>query len=338
MIRKRWIAWLLCLTLVTAVGCLFASCVGTLVEIPDENAAVFPDAAVGSLEEAKNYLDDLAILPQGVELLDGKVQNNEIILDLKADPSVRLAYEGELQHFWYTYLDPTPETGDLLCAYLHPTGWRVALYDNRRNRELQETYGDGAYVFRVCIKDLSYDPALFPKYPSDDKDLFVEPQLLFTSKEYPAEVLPENFPGMPENAILTTAGMSQSGVWFSFLTDQASYAKWMESANGYGPDGDAYADGDGNYFRITEFALLRVVEFLDEREYELYMETSEEMRKEWEKQGIDPEQFADAPKMYYSLDELPKVDGDPRGAVYLRITVHAVRDEWLPEWWKERRT
>ena len=319
------------------LAALVVSCVGPYVETPADDAAVFPDSAVESMEAAAAYLDELAPLPQGGEFLRGEYRNNELTVDVKADPGVRFDYENELSRLWYEYVAPTPETRDMICAYLHPTGWRVAFYDNRRSGELKERYGDGEYVFRVCVKDISYDPSFFPKYPSDDKDLFLDPKTFFTSVQYPAGTLPDDFPGLPQNAILTNAGMNASGVYVSFLTDQASYGKWMETPSGYAPDGDAYADESGNYFRFTEFTTLRVIERLEEREYSLYLEASEEARRALEKAGIDPDLVDEAGKTYYSLDELPQVEGDPKTAVYLRVTVHAVRSEWLPEWWKGRR-
>ena len=324
------------LALLLFLASALTSCVGAYVETPAPDAAVFPDSAVKTMDEAGAYLDFLAPLPQGGELLRGEYKSRELILDIKADPGVRFAYEAELSHLWYEYMDPTPETRDMICAYLHPSGWRAAFYDNRRSDDLKERYGTDEYVFRLCIKDISYDPAFFPKYPSGGKDLFLDSELFFTSKEYPAETLPESFPGLPENAVITYSGMNENGVHVTFLTDNESFYRWIKGVvETYPVDGDAYADKDGNYFR-TDIEPLRVIETLDEREYSLYLEVSEETRRSFEERGIDPVLVGDAGKKYYSLDELPEVEGDPEKANYIRVTVHAVRDEWLPDWWKGR--
>ena len=317
---------------------LFCACNADFAEPAAKNAAVYPDALGIARDSAEDYLDPLAFLPEGGELVDCFYSGGELTADFRGDICVRFAYESQLQHMWYDPVDPVPATSERASTFLHPTGWRVAICDNRRSGFLKELYGESEYHFRVCIKKIGFDPAFFPKYPAGDSDLFLPGSELAEFDEYPDEVLPENFPGLPENALFKRAALRENGLTLTFFATADEYMRWVEKS-GYSPDGDAFADANGNYMRSNIF-LVRAYEQLREEEYSRFIEISQAEEDARRAGGIKlaPEQaeMMRETGQFLPLEELPQYTGDLQTAIFYRVELQVVRYDWLPDWWKER--
>lgn len=280
-------------------------------------------------------LDGLAELPnvgEGAELLFRGVVNGETVLEIKSDVSVRWDYESRLEYLWYKPIDTEPEMGDRVSTHLHPTGWRVAIYDNRRNDGLKEKYGTVGYVWQARICRIKVNEGEFPQYPESGRVLWFDERFSEEYEELPADKLPEDYPGIPEGAILTDCVFNERGMHFMFITTYKDFEAYLKSISGdYKPTGYCYADGDHNYFYFA-YEHLTVIDPNEESSQEEVSlpENSypEEVLKEMEKH-----------RTKYYIEELPQ-RYDENGELiepdihsYCRITISFVRSEWVPEWW-----
>ena len=322
MMKKRFLPFLLLLA-------FLSSCSSGYVEYRD--GALLEDAVYSSVEEAERVLDELAELPEiGEEatLLFAGVKNGETVLEIRSDVSLRWEYERRLKYLWYKLIDAQPETGDRISTFLHPTGWRVALYDNRRNAELQSEYGTDDYVWQVRICRIKVNKGDFPNYPQKGSVLWFDEHFREEYEELPRDILPDDFPALPECSILTSAEQTESGLQLMFITTHKDFEKYLsDMSDVYKPNGVCYADGENNYFYVS-FQNITVV---DEKEESFFTDESytEEMLKDVEKN-----------RNRYSLEELPKhfdengSEAEPDLNDYCKITISFVRNEWVPKWWK----
>ena len=280
-------------------------------------------------------LDGLAELPnvgEGAELLFRGVVNGETVLEIKSDVSVRWDYESRLEYLWYKPIDTEPEMEDRVSTHLHPTGWRVAIYDNRRNDGLKEKYGTVGYVWQARICRIKVNEGEFPQYPESGRVLWFDERFSEEYEELPADKLPEDYPGIPEGAILTDCGFNERGLHFTFITTYTDFSSYLqESSKDYVPNGVCYADEDNNYF-YTTYQHITVIEPKDESsdDESFGPETSypEEILKAMEKSRHE-----------YYIEELPKhydekgEEIEPNVNDFCKITILFVRSEWVPEWW-----
>lgn len=270
-----------------------------------------------------DVLNELVPLPENADYLFSCRKDNEVMIDYKGDISARIAYEKELNALWYKQLPLQHAQNDRISTWLHPAGWRVAIYDNRRNRALQDTYGRDAYVFSVRIKKIEYDPSVFPKHPEADKNLFLGEDLLGDLDAYPMELLPENFPGLPANAIFLRAKCLPKGLVLTALTTYADLEAYLENNKEvYAPDGACYADENGNYFYLEIHAL------------QVYSEENTDISVP-EPPG-DPTllEIYEENRMHYTREELPYFeDEDVSDTDFCKITIQVIRAEWVPEWY-----
>lgn len=281
-------------------------------------------AALDELAELPNILGDAALLFEGT--VDG-----ERVLEIRSDVSTRWDYESRLEYLWYKHIDTQPEMGDRISTFLHPTGWRVAIYDNRRNAELKEKYGTEEYVWQARIGKIKVNNGEFPDYPESGKVLWFDEQFLEEYNELPADKLPEDYPGMPDGAILTDCGFNERGLHFTFITTYADFVDFLQGlSNVYKYNGVCYADGDNNYF-YTTYQHITVIDPEEESSEESSaneVSYSEEILAAMEK----------ARDKYY-LDELPKhydangeeIEPDVNG--FCKITILFIKSEWVPDWW-----
>ena len=307
---------------------LLASCSSGYAEYRD--GASLADAVYSSAEEAASALDGLAELPEiseGATLLFAGVKDGETVLEIQSDVSLRWEYERRLNYLWYKLIDAQPETGDRICTYLHPTGWRMAFYDNRRNEELQLAYGKDGYVWQVRICRIRVNAGEFPNYPENGSILWFDEHFREEFEAFPRQMLPDDFPALPESSLLTNAERNESGLQLTFITTHRDFEKYLsDMADVYKPDSGCYADGEHNYFYVS----LQHITVIDESEEISFAEESysEEALREMEKQ-----------RDRYRLEELPKqydengseMEPDVNG--YCKVTISFVRHEWVPEWW-----
>lgn len=306
-----------------------ASCSSGYVERRD--SASLEDAVYSSVEEAARTLDILAELPEigeGATLLFAGVKNGETVLEIKSDVSLRWDYERRLKYLWCKFIDAQPETGDRISTYLHPTGWRTAIYDNRRNTGLQSEYGKDVYVWQVRICRIKLNDWDFPKYPENGNVFWFDEHFREEFEELPRHIMPDNFPEFPERYLLTNAERNEFGLHLTFITTYRDFEKYLSDMSDiYKPYGGCYADGDNNYFYVS----FRHITVIDSSEEISLTEESypEEILREIEKN-----------KDRYFIDELPKQldengsETEPDVNGYCKITISFVRHEWVPEWWK----
>lgn len=298
------------------------------------DGASLADAVYGSVEEAASALDELAELPEigeGATLLFAGVKNGETVLEIRSDVSLRWEYERRLNYLWYKSIDAQPETGDRLCTYLHPTGWRVAFYDNRRNAALRSAYGEDGYVWQVRICRIKVGAGDFPRYPENGSILWFDEHFREGFEAFPRHMLPDDFPALPECSVLTNAERNEAGLRLTFITTHQAFETYLsELSDVYKPDGGCYADGEHNYFYVS-LRHITVIDESEEREESVLTEESysEEALREMEIQ-----------KDRYFLEELPKQvdengsETEPDVNGYCKVTISFVRHEWVPEWWK----
>jgi len=277
---------------------------------------VFPNEDVVTLSE-------LVPLPKNADFLFSCRKDNEVRIDYKADISARIAYEQELNALWYKQLPAQHAQNDRIGTWLHPAGWRVAIYDNRRNRALRETYGNDTYVFSVRVKKIEYDPFVFPKYPEADKNLVLDEELLGAFEAYPAELLPENFPGLPAHAVFLQAKCLPKGLVLTALTTYGDLEAYLESIREvYAPDGACYADENGNYF------------YLGIRAIQVYSEESTDVSVPEPPNDPALLELYEENRMHYTREELPHfADEDVFDTDFCKITIQVIRAEWVPAWY-----
>ena len=279
-------------------------------------------------------LDELAELPvigEGMELMFDGTVDGERVLEIRSDVSARWDYESRLDYLWYKHIDTEPEMEDRVTTYLHPTGWRVAIYDNRRNDGLKKKYGTDDYVWQVRICKIKVNKGEFPQYPESGKVLWFDEQFYEEYEELPADKLPENYPGIPEGAILTDCGFNERGLHFTFITTFTDFSAFLdETSKVYAPSGYCYADEDNNYF-YTTYMHITVIEPKDESEEESSapeISYPEEILKAMDKTRHE-----------YYIEELPKhydengEEIEPNINDFWKITILFVKSEWVPEWW-----
>ena len=302
---------------------LLSSCGPFLQEQLAADAEVFADEVFQSESDVLNVLNELVPLPKNTKMLYSCMQDNELFLHFKADISIRIAYEQELNSLWYKLLAPIPELNDRISTWLHPSGWRVAIYDNRRNTRLRETYGSDEYVFSVQVKKIEFESSIFPKYPEADKDLFLNEELLGDLDTYPAELLPENFPGLPEHAIFLSAKCLSKGLALTALTTYDDLEAFLENnADVYAPCGSCYADEEGNFFYIE----IQSVYVFSEENTDISVPEPPK----------DPAllEIYEENRVYFTREELPHFEDE--GVLdtdFCKISIQVIRAEWVPEWY-----
>lgn len=279
---------------------------------------VFPNES-----DVSDALHSLVFLPKDADCLFSCRKDNEVIADYKADISARIAYEQELNARWYKQLPARHAQNDRISTWLHPDGWRVAIYDNRRNRALREAYGSDAYVFSVRIKKIEYDPSVFPKYPEADKHLVLDEALLGAFDTYPAERLPENFPGLPAHAVFLRAKCLPKGLVLTALTTYADLDAYLKSiAETYAPAGACYADETGNYFYLEVYSV------------QVYSEDSADVSLPEPPKDPALLELYEENRMHYTREELPHFkDEDVFDTAFCKITIQVIRAEWVPAWY-----
>ncbi len=306
-----------------------ASCSSGYVEYRDD--ALLKDAVYSSVEEAAKDLDELAELPkigEGATLLFAGVKNGETVLEIKSDVSLRWDYERRLKYLWYKLIEAKPETGDRISTYLHPTGWRAAIYDNRRNAELQSKYGEDGYVWQVRMCRIRVNEGEFPNYPQNGNVLWFDEHFREEYGEFPRHILPDDFPELPECSLLTSAERNEFGLEIIFITTYKDFEKYLSDLSDvYKPNGVCYADVENNYFYFS-FQPITIIGS-GEESYLSNESYTEEVLLEIEKR-----------KDRYRIEELPK-HFDENGSEmetdvndYCKITISFVKAEWVPKWWK----
>lgn len=305
---------------------VFSSCADTLYEPLASDAVLMPD----EMSLPDDYLPDELIPPvKHGEVLRVCRMENELFLHVRDNVSFRLDYEKELDALWYESLPLTPAMNDRISTWLHPTGWRIAIYDNRRSERLRESYGADEYVFELRIKKIDFDGALFPRYPEGDKNLWFDPEELRSFDEMPLDLLPEGLTTLPENSLFLRSRLAENGLFVTYITtydDYENYLSRLIEDEIFFNAGYCYANGNGDYFYVYEVASIKIVNEDDE---------SKESTSELENESIGAEvsRLKEELRTNYKLSELPPLSEEPTDSTYCKITLQVVRSEWLPEWW-----
>ena len=288
---------------------LLCSCSQEGIEVYDSDYSSYPDGI------ASDYsLSEWVILPQGNQPFRAERKNGELCLIYKGTVEERTQYEAILANDWYLRMKEQYSQNDRISTFLHPTGWRIAIYDNRRNSNLRQKFGEESYVYELRIAKLVFDRSVFPTYPEDHRPL----GLSYTEFDAIPDNLPEGFFALPENIILEKSVQSESGLWLVFLTTNTQWRKTVSSFSEYGYNivGRCYASENGDYFYYT----------------------SEKIRIQ--KEGFD---YSDLPKDPASrgilaIDELPETDEEINDTTFCRIRLQVVRSEWVPDFWENMNT
>ncbi len=258
--------------------------------------------------------EEWVFLPQESEQLCSEWKEGELCLYYSGSIEERVRYEQALANDWYLHLPEQVSQNDRISTYLHPTGWRIAIYDNRRNRVLRKQYGETPYVYEVRIRRLVFARSVFPVYPEASRPLGLE------EKQFDGlpDTLPQDFFSLPENAILTQSVQSDKGLEIVFLTTAKEWYAIQTALPdmGWEPVGECYANDYGDYFYVT-YEALKV-----------------------QKDGIDYSYLPEDPALrnILALDEFPVTDEEISDGTFCRIRLQIVRNEWIPAFWKHMHT
>jgi len=153
---------------------VLSSCASEYHENLAKDSPLMFDEQFDGIEIYEKELESFVILPVDENLIYSEISSNEIIIRLKSNITSMLNYVEILKDNSYKTIALTKEMNDRIATYLHPTGWRVAIYDNRRNNTLRDIYETDEYIYEVRIKKIQYDRNLFTKYPTNDTVLEIK--------------------------------------------------------------------------------------------------------------------------------------------------------------------
>lgn len=284
---------------------LLSSCKAESTESFDPTQSIGSDGSVTDFPA-----EAWVFLPQESEQLCSEWKAGELCFCYRGSVEERIRYEQALAKDWYLRLPEQVSQNDRISTYLHPTGWRIAIYDNRRNRALREQYGETPYVYELRIRRLVFARSVFPVYPEASRPLGLE------EKQFDAlpDTLPQDFFSLPEHAILTHSVQADKGLEVVFLTTSKEWYAIQTALPdmGWEPVGECYANADGDYFYVT-YEALKV-----------------------QKDGVDYSYLPEDPALrnILSLDELPATDEEVSDSTFCRIRLQIVRNEWIPAFWK----
>lgn len=288
---------------------LFSSCGAGPTEVFDPNQSTAPDGPIVDFPAG-----EWVFFPSESELLCAEWRAGELCFRYRGSVGERVRYEQALAEDWYLRLPEQVAQNDRISTYLHPTGWRIAVYDNRRNRVLRERYGETPYVYELRIRRLVFARSVFPVYPESSRSFGLEEK----SFDGLPDALPPDFFSLPENAILTRSAQSEKGLEIAFLTTVREWHALQAAlpAAGWEPVGACYANADGDYF-YTTYEPLKV-----------------------QKEGVDYSYLPEDPDLRSVLapDELPATDEEISDGTFCRIRLQIVRNEWVPAFWKHMHT
>lgn len=288
---------------------LFSSCGAGPTEVFDPNQSTAPDGPIVDFPA-----EEWVFFPSESELLCAEWRAGELCFRYSGSVGERVRYEQALAEDWYLRLPEQVAQNDRISTYLHPTGWRIAVYDNRRNRVLRERYGETPYVYELRIRRLVFSRSVFPVYPESSRSFGLEEK----SFDGLPDALPPEFFSLPENAILTRSAQSEKGLEIAFLTTVREWHALQAAlpAAGWEPVGACYANADGDYF-YTTYEPLKV-----------------------QKEGVDYSYLPEDPDLRSVLtpDELPATDEEISDGTFCRIRLQIVRNEWVPAFWKHMHT
>lgn len=305
---------------------VLSSCASEYHENLAKDSPFMFDERFNGIEIYEKEFEPFVILPVDENLIYSEISNNEIIIRLKSNITSMLHYVEILKDNSYKTIALTKEMNDRIATYLHPTGWRVAIYDNRRNNTLRDIYETDEYIYEVRIKKIQYDRNLFTKYPQNDTVLEIK-----ETQYQEFDVVPTNVfsISLPDDSVFVRARLDEYGLYLSALTTYKELKNWESyvSEIGYKYIDNCYADEQDNYFFLTVEPIFENSFYKgDLSDLEVSENLEGDALVEYEKNKEDLRQ-------YYELEELPKTDEEITVNTFCRIKIQFVRSEWIPEWW-----